>query len=143
VQVTAKMPSGSGLWPGLWMLPSTATQSVDTYEIDLFESGADSGDPAGSLNDLYSLAPAHSSRNVGSNTNSHVDLSASFNTYGLKWIPDQSITWYLDGKVIGEVTIAQATIPDEPMELIVNLPVANANAGRHSSCNSTTPTMNE
>jgi beta-glucanase (GH16 family) len=139
VQVTAKMPSGSGLWPGLWMLPSAATGSADTYEIDLFEGGADSEGPAGSLNDMYSWHLHTPDATFGSNTNSHVDLAASFNTYGLKWIPDQSITWYLNGKVIGEVTSAQATIPDEPMELIMNLQVANANTGWHSSYNSTTP----
>ena len=71
-------------------------------------------------------------------------MTASFNTYGLRWIPGQSITWYLDHKVIGEVTSAQATIPDEPMELIMNLQVADANAASfHSVYNSTTPTTSD
>jgi len=140
VQIEAKMPRGAGLWPGLWMLPGPGN-STDNYEIDIFEGGADNGGPS---SDMYSWHLHTPDGTFGAYTNSHVDLTANFNTYGLKWIPGQSITWYLNGKVIGEVTSAQATIPDEPMELIMNLQVANANAASfHSVYNSTTPTTSD
>jgi beta-glucanase (GH16 family) len=144
VQIEAKMPSGAGLWPGLWMLPGAGATSADTYEIDIFEGGADNGGPASSSADMYSWHLHTPNGTFGSYTNSHVDLTANFNTYGLRWIPGRSITWYLNGKVIGEVTSAQATIPNEPMELIMNLQVANENAASfHSVYNSATPTTSD
>jgi beta-glucanase (GH16 family) len=143
VQIEAKMPRGAGLWPGLWMLPGPGN-STDNYEIDIFEGGADNGGPGSSPADMYSWHLHTPDGTFGAYTNSHIDLTANFNTYGLNWVPGRSITWYLDGKVIGEVTSAQATIPDEPMELIMNLQVANANAASfHSVYNSTTPTTSD
>jgi beta-glucanase (GH16 family) len=140
VQIEAKMPRGAGLWPGLWMLPGIGN-SADNYEIDIFEGGADNGGPGSSPSDMYSWHLHTPDGTFGAYTNSHVDLTASFDTYGLRWIPGRSITWYLNGRFIGEVTSSQATIPDEPMELIMNLQVANANAASfHSVYNATTPT---
>jgi len=144
VQIEAKMPRGAGLWPGLWMLPGAGATSANTYEIDIFEGGADNGGTGSSSADMYSWHLHTPGGTFGAYTNSHVDLTTSYNTYGLRWIPGQSITWYLNRKVIGEVTSAQATIPDEPMELIMNLQVANANAASfHSVYNSTTPTKSD
>ena len=37
-----------------------------------------------------------------------VDLTAGYHTYGLAWDPGQSLTWYLDGKEIAEITSAEA-----------------------------------
>jgi len=72
------------------------------------------------------------------------NLTTSFNTYGLKWVPGQSITWYLNGNVVGSLTSAQASIPNEPMELIMNLQVAaNTTSGWHSLVNSSTPVNND
>jgi beta-glucanase (GH16 family) len=144
VQIEAKMPRGAGLWPGLWMLPGAGATNADTYEIDIFEGGTNPRGPGSSSAEMYSWHLHTPGGTVGSYTNSHVDLTANFNTYGLRWIPGRSITWYLNGKVIGEVTSAQASIPDEPMELIMNLQVANANAASfHSVYDSTTPTTND
>jgi beta-glucanase (GH16 family) len=144
VQIEAKMPRGAGLWPGLWMLPGAGVASAETYEIDIFEGGADDGGSGSSSSDMYSWHLHTPNGTFGSYTNSHVDLTAKFNTYGLRWIPGKSITWYLNGNVIGELTSAQTTIPNEPMELIMNLQVANANAASfHSVYNSTTPTTSD
>jgi beta-glucanase (GH16 family) len=143
VQIEAKMPHGAGLWPALWMLPGAGVKGADTYEIDIFEGGSNGG-PGGSPSDVYAWHLHTPDGIFGAYTNSHVDLTAGFDTYGLKWIPGRSITWYLNGNVIGSVTSAQATIPDEPMELIMNLAVANASAASfHSVYNSTTPTTSD
>jgi beta-glucanase (GH16 family) len=144
LQVEAKMPAGAGMWPALWMLPGPGGTSGDNYEIDLFEGGADDGGPGTSSSDMFSWHLHTPSGTVGADTNTNVNLTTSFNTYGLKWIPGQSITWYLNGNVIGTITSAQASIPNEPMELLVNLEVANSNASEwHSVYNSSTPTVND
>jgi beta-glucanase (GH16 family) len=145
VQIEAKMPGGSGMWPGLWMLPgSTATgiSASNNYEIDIFEGGADGG-PRTSRKDMYAWHLHTPAGVFGAITNSRINLTTSFNTYGLKWVPGQSITWYLNGDVIGTLTSAEAAIPTVPMELIMNLQVANSNtASWHSVYNSSTPANN-
>jgi beta-glucanase (GH16 family) len=147
VQIEAKMPGGTGMWPGLWMLPgagATGISGSNTYEIDIFEGGADDGGPGTSREDMYAWHLHTPTGVFGAVTNSKINLTTSFNTYGLKWVPGQSITWYLNGSVIGMVTSAEATIPSVPMELIMNLQVANANAASwHSIYNSTTPTTSD
>ncbi|RWP57780.1 family 16 glycosylhydrolase [Mesorhizobium sp.] len=45
---------------------------------------------------------------------SGVDLTAGFHTYGINWVPCQSITWYFDGKQMAQVTSAHVPIPNEP-----------------------------
>ncbi|TIW91624.1 glycoside hydrolase family 16 protein, partial [Mesorhizobium sp.] len=63
-----------------------------------------------------------------------------FHTYGINWVPGESITWYLDGKQMAQVTSAQVAIPDEPMQLIMSNSVANSNAsGWHTALDSSTP----
>ena len=126
VQIKAKMPAGDGMWPGLWMLPGPGGSGGDNYEIDVFEgnylmAGANPNDV-----DAWHL---HTSNAVfGGLTNTGVDLAAGYHVYGLKWVPGKSITWYVDNKVVGSLTNAQSSIPNEPMELILDLQVANQTA---------------
>jgi beta-glucanase (GH16 family) len=144
LQVEAKMPAGSGMWPGIWLLPGAGATDGDNYEIDLFEGGYDDGGAGTSYTDMFAWHLHTDSGVYGADTNSNVNLTTSFNTYGLKWIPGQSITWYLNGNVIGTVTSAQASIPNEPMELIMDLQVANSNTySWHSQVNSSTPVNND
>jgi beta-glucanase (GH16 family) len=125
LQIRAKMPKAVGMWPALWMLPGPGGNAGDNYEIDLFEGGANGSGPRVSYKDMFAWHLHTPSGTVGADTNSGVNLTSGFNTYGLNWVPGVSITWYLNGKVIGEVTSAEASIPDEPMELIISLQVAN------------------
>jgi beta-glucanase (GH16 family) len=144
VQIEAKMPAGSGMWPGLWMLPGPGGTQGDNYEIDLFEGGYNDGGPGTPYTDMYSWHLHTANGTYGADSPTTTNLTTSFNTYGLKWIPGQSITWYLNGNQIGTLTSAQASIPNEPMELIMNLQVAtSATSAWHSLVNSSTPTTND
>jgi beta-glucanase (GH16 family) len=139
LEISAKMPSGNGMWPGLWMLPGPGGTQGDNAEIDLFEGGYSMNGV--SSNDVFSWHLHSSSGVVGGNVNTGVDLTGGFHRYGLKWVPGSSITWYLDGKQLAQVTSASATIPDEPMELILNVQVANSAASSwHSTYDGSTPT---
>jgi beta-glucanase (GH16 family) len=62
---------------------------------------------------------------VGFNTPTSSDLTAGFHTYGLDWEPN-SITWYLDGKVMYSTT---TNVANKPMYLIMNLDVGGNWAG--------------
>jgi beta-glucanase (GH16 family) len=142
VQIEAKMPRAAGMWPGLWMLPGAGARGIsvdNNYEIDIFEGGALSN--VGRLSyDVFGWHLHTPAGVYGADTDTRVSLTNHFNTYGLKWVPGQSLTWYLNGKVVGTLTSAQATIPTVPMELIMNLQVANSNTSSwHSVYNSSTP----
>ncbi len=136
VAITMKAPPGNGIWPGLWMLPGPGGTHGDDFEIDLQEGGFAPPNPA---NDTYAWNLHLGSAMWGGTVNTGIDLDSEYHTYALNWISGKSITWYLDGKQIAKLTSAQVKIPDEPMELIMDLAVANASAsGWHPSYDSTT-----
>ncbi|RWE70260.1 family 16 glycosylhydrolase [Mesorhizobium sp.] len=139
LQISMKAPSGDGAWPALWMLPGQgAGSSGDNFEIDIQEGGFT--ESSGPVDNNFTWHLHGPSGWVGASIDSGVDLTAGFHTYGINWDPGKSITWYLDGKQMAQVTSAQATIPNEPMELIMNNGVANSNtAGWHTTLDSSTP----
>jgi beta-glucanase (GH16 family) len=138
LQISMKAPSGDGAWPGLWLLPGAgATTTRDTFEIDIQEGGYTGSGPA---NQAFSWHLHTPSGTVGGVVDTGVDLTADFHTYGINWVPGQSITWYLDGRQIARVTSAQVPIPNEPMELILSHQVADSDAtGWHTTLDSSTP----
>jgi hypothetical protein len=55
-------------------------------------------------------------------------------------VPSESVTWYLNGHAVAEITSAEAPIPDEPMELIMSNQVATSAAtGWRTTMDSSTP----
>ncbi|TIX86457.1 MAG: glycoside hydrolase family 16 protein, partial [Mesorhizobium sp.] len=139
LQISMKAPSGNGAWPGLWLMPGQgAGSSGDNFEIDIQEGGFT--ESSGPVDHNFSWHFDGPSGWVGASIDSGVDLTAGFHTYGINWVPGESITWYLDGKQMAQVTSAQVVIPDQPMELIMNNAVANSNAaGWHTALDSSTP----
>ncbi|MBR0973085.1 family 16 glycosylhydrolase [Bradyrhizobium japonicum] len=138
LQISMKAPSGDGAWPGLWLMPGKgAGSSGDNFEIDIQEGGYTGSGPA---NQAFSWHLHTPSGTVGGTVDTGVDLTAAFHTYAIDWQPGKSITWYLDGKQIAQVTSAQVPIPNEPMELIMDNQVANSNTtGWHTALDSSTP----
>jgi beta-glucanase (GH16 family) len=139
VDVTAKMPPGNGMWPGIWMLPgSGCTCTTDNFEIDNFEGGFLDGSvpPA----NVFAWNLHQGSTDHGGNTDTGVDLSAAFHVYAMTWVPGVSVTWTLDGVRVGQLTSATTSIPNEPMELILSLYVASSlTSGWHTVNDASTP----
>lgn len=137
LQISMKAPSGDGSWPSLWLMPGAGSNSGDNFEIDIQEGGYTGNGPANQAFTWHLHTP---SGTVGGTVDTGVDLTAGFHTYGINWVPGQSMTWYLDGKQIATVTSAQVQIPNEPMQLIMSNQVANSNAaGWHTALDSSTP----
>ncbi|OKO67955.1 hypothetical protein AC629_42420, partial [Bradyrhizobium sp. NAS80.1] len=138
LQISMKAPGGDGAWPGLWLLPGKgASTSTDNFEIDIQEGGMTGSGPA---NQNFSWHLHTASGTFGGVVDTGIDLTAAFHTYAIDWQPGKSITWYLDGKQIGQVTSAQAPIPNEPMELLMNPGVASSGASAfHTTLDSSTP----
>jgi Ca2+-binding RTX toxin-like protein len=138
LQISMKASSGNGAWPGLWMMPGEgAGSSGDNFEIDIQEGGFTGSGPADQNFAWHLHGP---SGVTGGVVDSGVDLTAGFHTYGINWVPGESITWYLDGKQMAQVTSEQVMIPDQPMELMMSNSVANSNTtGWRTALDSSTP----
>ena len=111
-EVRAKLPSGQGLWPAFWLLPSNFQ---GTPELDIFEQKG--GDPSTIYQSAHSklaTSPPYSPALV------HLENPDQFHTFGLKW--DQNyLVWYIDGVE----TSRQLTAPNmnTPMYILLDLAV--------------------
>jgi beta-glucanase (GH16 family) len=108
VQVVARIPYGSGLWPALWMLPTNLQWPP---EIDIIEHY---GDSLVSWQHLHS--PYYPTQMAFEPT---PNLSNGWHTFGLYWSP-QSVIWFIDGQRVYDDTHA---VPKQAMYLIANLAV--------------------
>jgi beta-glucanase (GH16 family) len=138
LQISMKAPAGDGAWPGLWLLPGKgAGNSGDNFEVDIQEGGYTGRGPA---NQAFSANLHTPNGTFNKVIDTGVDLTADFHTYAINWVPGKSITWYLDGKQMAQVTSDQMPIPSQPMELILDNQVANSNTtGWHTVLNNSTP----
>ncbi len=114
-EMRADLPSGQGLWPAFWMLPSSRESKP---EIDIMEL-------LGHRTDVLELHfhyrnDAGESRNVGHEVATW-DLAQGWHTYGVEW-SEREIVWYLDGWEVWRYE-ERARIPNEPMYMIINLAV--------------------
>ncbi|MEO8883748.1 MAG: glycoside hydrolase family 16 protein [Devosia sp.] len=114
VEVRAKLPKGKGVWPAIWLLPST---HKSLPEIDMAEV---LGDTPELLRLHYHYANGTNSESIGKNITTP-DLSLDWHVYGMDWEKD-AIVWYLDGIEQWRYTDT-ASISHEPMYLLMNLAV--------------------
>jgi hypothetical protein len=113
VQVNEKTTStANGFWPAIWFpptqdVPSTGVSTVP--EMDMFEGGAINRNPSDSCENSTTAAcyneTSHSDYGGGSAYwpdyreawTQTSDLTQNFTTYGLKFIPGVSATYYING----------------------------------------------
>ena len=112
-EIRAKLPAGAGLWPALWLLPSTRESRP---EIDIMEV---LGDSPRILNLHVHYDDEKGETQAPGEEIKTKDLTRDFHVYGLTWDKDL-ITWYLDGK---KIWTFKDHIPAEPMYLLMNLAV--------------------
>lgn len=124
VQAKIRMPDTSqGLWPAMWFLCAVACSPEN--ELDGWEGGFHElpGVPANRTAhyDYFSTAGQRASeQNIGTN------VSQGYHVYGVRFIPGQSITWFLDGVQRFKVTAGGGVgIPALPYELMLNVAVAS------------------
>jgi beta-glucanase (GH16 family) len=139
LQISMEEPSGDGSWPGLWLLPGAGAGNVgNNFEIDIQEGGYTDG--SANPDDVLAYHLHTPKGTFGGEVNTGVDLTAGYNTYAIDWVPSESVTWYLNGHAVAEITSAEAPIPDEPMELIMSNQVATSAAtGWRTTMDSSTP----
>lgn len=113
-ETRAKMPYGSGIWPGFWLyghqdaagneLPDTVRPEIDTVEVWTNDSGGWSSN--GNRPNNYALTVWNRDGDQVGTIKlldagfTPVDLSAGFHTYGVRW-DSTGVTFYFDGQQVG------------------------------------------
>ncbi len=138
-EVRAKLPSGRGTWPAIWMLPSGKSYGnagwPDNGEIDIMEHvGFDPDVVHGSA---HTTAYYHS---IGTQRTARTTVPGArtaFNLYAVEWTPKE-IRWFVNDKCYFTFTNERLTQPtadykqwpfDKPFHLILNLAVGGTWGG--------------
>lgn len=116
LSIRAKLPTGPGLWPALWLLPNSrpAAGQLAAYEIDLME---EIGRDPHTVYFTVWHGTAHMSCHY-----SGPDFSAAYHTYTLNWSPGQA-QWLVDG--VRRCTIRR-DISNVAMFLLMNVAIGRA-----------------
>lgn len=126
VEVSAKLPSGKGTWPAIWMLPTDWKYGdwPASGEVDIMEH-------VGYDQDVI-VQSIHNNKFHGGSAKNHSTplegVSEEFHVYGVEWLPDQ-IVFTIDGEVQSVYDPNQITSQptkdhwpfDKRMHLLINL----------------------
>ena len=132
-EVRAKLPSGRGTWPAIWMLPSQKSYGdggwPDNGEIDIMEHVG--FDPDVIHGSAHTRAYYHK---IGTQKTGKIEVRTSrtgFNVYAVEWTP-QEIRWYVNDEhyfTFRNERLTHRTADyrqwpfDKPFHMILNLAV--------------------
>ena len=104
-EIRAKLPSGQGTWPAIWMLPTDSPYGTwaSSGEIDIMEAVNLKVVTNGSAPEAHVHGTLHYGRNWPGNANAGADYllpgnanpADDFHTYALEW-EEGEIRWYVD-----------------------------------------------
>lgn len=119
-EIRARVPSGKGLWPALWMLPVDKSWPP---EIDIMEF---LGRDIRNVWMTYHWNDASGKKQKDGSGAASADWTKDFHVYGLQWRPGL-LVWYLDGVEVKR--IVGTHVPSAPMFLLANLALGGDWAG--------------
>jgi beta-glucanase (GH16 family) len=138
-EVRAKLPSGRGTWPAIWMLPTLKSYGdidwPDNGEIDIMEHVG--FDPDVIHGSAHTKAYYYS---IGSQKTATITVPNSrtqFNVYAVEWTPEE-IRWYVNGNQYftfknERITNRSADYKqwpfDKPFHLILNIAIGGTWGG--------------
>ncbi len=104
VDVKAKMPSGQGIWPAIWMLGDNIDEISwpGCGEIDIVEVLGQ--EPDRMYSTVHFTNSENSLESIQGESNNFGDLSTDYHVYTVEWTPEQ-IRFLLDGTMINELDI--------------------------------------
>ena len=117
-ETEARLPTGKGMWPAFWLLP-TAGFWPNAGEIDVFEG---LGEPH-----VIHCTSIHGKAKDHFKVDLPFDVSADFHRYGLLWSPTK-ITWYVDRKPVASAPTPPA-MQDTPMYILLDLGIGGSWGG--------------
>ncbi len=125
-EIRAKLPSGRGTWPAIWMLPEEWAYGgwPESGEIDIMEHVG--YEPERVYATVHTEAFNHVQGTQDTDTLRVPDAEEEFHVYTLEWTPN-NIRWSVDGKVYSTFSNRHATYKewpfDQPFHLIMNIAV--------------------
>jgi beta-glucanase (GH16 family) len=129
VEVRARLPTGKGVWPAIWMLPSTREYTWPKCgEIDIMEAvGCTQGKVYGTI---HTEAYNHMHHTEKSRTKK-MDVT-EWHTYSIDWT-EAGLTWFVDGEVYHRFAPSAKEVEkwpfDQKFHLILNLAVGGSWGG--------------
>lgn len=95
IEARIKLPSGQGIWPAFWMLPTNSPYGgwAAGGEIDIMESVNAADRIYGTIH-FGDEWPGHVSN--GASVSNGTDFSQDFHVYAIEWRPTE-IRWFIDG----------------------------------------------
>lgn len=125
-EIRAKLPSGKGTWPAIWMMPQNSVYGgwPNSGEIDIMEHvGYDLGTVHGTI---HTEAYNHK---IGTQRGGSIyvgDVHTEFHVYSIEWTPDE-IKWFIDGEEYYSFRNPNLTHKewpfDQPFFLIMNIAI--------------------
>lgn len=141
MEMRAKLPKGSGMWPAFWMMPQDDAYGTwaASGEIDIMESANAMDYVAGTIH--YGGQFPQNTFSGGSYSPPGADFSDGYRIYAVEWEPDE-MRWYVDDVLYSTKTSNDwftNTAPgnprapfDQPFYLILNAAVG----GNYTGCTS-------
>ena len=138
-EASARLPSGNGTWPAIWMMPSLNSYGKgwpDNGEIDLMEHVG--FDPNVVHATVHTRKYYHSIGTQKTDTISVPTATSDYNVYAIEWTPDE-IRWYVNGnhyftfkneRLTNEKADFREWPFDKPFYLILNIAVGGAWGGQ-------------
>jgi beta-glucanase (GH16 family) len=132
IEVKAKLPSGRGTWPAIWMLGTNTTRVgwPACGEIDIMEFVGQ--DPGVIHANIHTRKYNHAQKTGKGGQLTVPDASQTFHVYAVEWTPDQ-LDFYVDQKkyfsYANEKTGANAWPYDSDQFLILNLAIGGSWGG--------------
>ncbi len=111
-EIRAETPAAPGFWPAFWLLPTAYYP-----EIDILEQPNNSG-----TNTEYWTHTSTPTDSSGGFTNTGVDVTHGFHTYGFLWTSN-SIQYVFDGTLVGDPHALPPAMAGLQMYMIANLAV--------------------
>jgi len=135
IEVKAKLPTGKGTWPAIWMLPT----DMGFYggwpacgEIDIMEHVGYSPDSL--FGTIHTKAYNHMLGTHKGGSLKDKTLESDFHLYALDW-NEEGMTWYMDNKKYFEFKNENASYEEWPFDqkfhLIMNIAVGGNWGGKH------------
>jgi beta-glucanase (GH16 family) len=132
IEVKAKLPSGRGTWPAIWMLPTNWEYGnwPKSGEIDIMEHvGYDFGKVHGTI---HTEAYNHSIGTQKGNTIQIDNVASQFHVYAIDW-NENEIIWYVDGEEYYRFANPSQTYKEWPFDkrfhLILNIAIGGTWGG--------------
>lgn len=138
-EVKAKVPSGRGTWPAIWMLPTQRSYGEgywpDNGEIDIMEHVGYEPDVVHAS--AHTKAYHHSIGTQKSDKTTVDTARSDFNVYAVEWTP-QEIRWYVNDREYFKFSNERLSNPaadyrqwpfDKPFHLLLNIAVGGTWGG--------------